>query len=319
MKKAFLIILSFFCLFECFSQNINIGLLNGPTSIPSAYLMKDEFSDYNFEIFSDPSQLLSKMIKKEIDIGFLPANVAAKAYNSTKKNIVLLAVTGNGNLSLITKDKSIKKLSDLKGKTVYVAGQGATVEYMFSYILEQNGIIKNNSKGVVLDFSIPNAQIAPMLINNKISYAIVPEPFVTIAKIKSKDVLAPINLQSEYEALEGEGRTYPLSVMVVRKDFAEKNKELIEKFLNDYEQAVEWTINYPSLSGRLCEKYNIGLDNKVVTKSIPNANYVFIPATESKKSVEDLLSLFLKFNPDSIGGKLPDEWFYYEGDKFFEK
>ena len=319
MKKIFIVIIAFIFCSSLFSQNINIGVLNGPTCIPAAYLMNKNNSSYNFEVFSDPSQLIPKMIKQEIDIGFLPVNVAAKVYKSSKKQIVLCAVVGNGNLSLITKDKSIKKISDLKGKTVYMAGHGATPEYMFSYLIEENGLSINEKNGITLDYSIPVQQIPAMLINNKINYAIVPQPFSTIAKTKSKDVIEAIDLQREYESFEGEGKTYPISVMVVGKKFAEKNPEILEAFLNEYNNAVEWTLNYPSQSGKLCSKMNLGLDSNVVAKAIPDSNYVFIPASEAQEYVEKLLTIFLTADPESIGGTLPDEWFYYSKEKFFEK
>ncbi len=315
MKKIicslFVLVLSFSLFGKEKTAEIKVGVLNGPTCIPSAYLMNKKNSSYDFEVFADPTALIPKMIKQEIDIGFLPVNAAAKVYKASNKMIICCAVTGNGNLTLITKNKNIKKLTDLKGKKVYVAGQGATPEYMFSYLIKQNGLSINSSNGITLDFSIPNNQLAAYLINDKIKYAVVPEPFSTIAKTKCPDIITAVDLQSEYESLEGEGKIYPLSVMVVRKDFAVKNPLLLEQFLSDYAAAVEWTINHPMQSGKLCQKYDLGLDPVIVSKAIPNANYTFERASMAKKSMEDLLSIFLDFAPEAIGGQLPDEEFYY--------
>ena len=41
-----------------------------------------------YEKFADPQALLPKMIKKEIALGFMPANVAAKVYNAGNKSII---------------------------------------------------------------------------------------------------------------------------------------------------------------------------------------------------------------------------------------
>ena len=90
---------------------------------------------------------------------------------------------------------------------------------MFKYLLEKNEIKTNSREGVTLSSSIPTAQIVPQLLAGKIQYALVPEPFATIARMKSKEVVVAIDIQDEYEYFNGKGSTYPLTVMVVRKGF----------------------------------------------------------------------------------------------------
>lgn len=294
-------------------EKIRVGVLNGPSCIPAAYMMENDNkvagAELTFENFADPQALLPKMIKKEIDIGFMPVNVAAKVFNSSNKAIICCAITGNGNLSVITTNKKIKKIDDLKNRTVYVAGAGATPEYMFKYILNKNNI--DIEKEITLDYTIPTAQIAANLISKKIEIAVVPEPFSTIAQIKSKDVFVAVDLQQEYQDFEGENNIYPLTVMVVRKEYADINTELLDAFLSEYKKSVEWTIENPVTAGKYTEKNELGLAAGVVTKAIPKSNYTFVIANEGQKSIEKLLNIFISFAPDSIGGKLPEQDFYY--------
>ncbi len=325
MKKIGLLITSvIFSAISLFADEsvIHVGVLNGPTCIPAAYMIEnnktvtagEKSADLSFEKFADPQTLLPKLIKKEVDIGFMPVNVAAKVYNSGNKALLLCAVTGKGNLSLITTNTEIKRFTDLKKKTVYVAGQGATPEYMFRYILDENKLSYSSdgkTADVKLDFSIPTAQIAAQMISGKIEYAVVPEPFATIAQIKSNSVKAALDLQKEYLELSGSKEIYPLSVMVVRADFAKENKELFEAFLSEYEKSVSWTIANPAEAGKLTEKAELGLAAGIVTKAIPVSNYVYIPADKAKKQIEEMLSIFLNCDKTSIGGKLPDKNFYY--------
>ncbi|MBP5520000.1 MAG: ABC transporter substrate-binding protein [Treponema sp.] len=326
-RKIVFCFAAFFCSFLIFAEGenlkIRVGLLNGPTCIPSAYLMentksvsKDDFSaELEFQKFADPQALLPKLIKKEIDIGFMPLNVAAKVYNSGNKSLVCVAVTGLGNLSLITNDSQIQRFSDLKGKTVYVAGQGATPEYLLKYLLQENKISYGEKGDVKLDFSIPTAQLASQLISGKIQYAVMPEPFVTIAKLKSENQFYILDLQKEYLELSGAKNIYPLSVMVVRADFAKQNPQLLEVFLSEFEKSVAWTVENPVLAGELSQKFELGLSALVVEKSIPLSNYVFIFAKDAESEIKDLLSIFMKGDKNSIGGKLPDSGFYYDKKK----
>ena len=308
MKKIFFSLVAglVLCAGVC-AQQLRLGVLNGPSCIPAAYLL-----DESVEKFADPQALLPKMLKGEINVGFMPANVAAKVYNSSNGAIQCLAITGNGNLSLITTDPDVKSLTDLKGKTVAVAGQGATPEYMFRYLLDKNGITADTTDGVTLDYSIPTAQIAAQMISGKIAYAVVPEPFATVAQTKSDKVVVAVDLQAEYEKFEGKGKVYPLTVMVVTKAFAKKNAKVLKTFLSDYEKSLAKTLENPMEAGKLCEEFGLGLAAAIVAKSVPKANYVFIPTSkaEAKKKVEELLNIFLAYDAASIGGKLPDKGFY---------
>lgn len=297
---------------------VRASILNGPTSIPAAYMMdklerqkKEKPEEYDqlqisFEKFADPQSLLPKLLKKEIDVAFLPLNVAAKVYNSSNKAIVCAAITGNTNLVLITKDKSINDISDLAGKTVYIAGQGATPEYMFRFILNQN-----NLSNITLEYSIPPANLPAQIISDKIEYAVVPEPFATIAVLKSNTVIYALDLQKEYSRVTGIGRTVPFTVVVARKEFARDNKEALNAYLNMLEESLNWTVENPLKAAQLCEKYGMGLSVPVVTNAIPKSNYVYISGADGKKEAEDLMRIFLEFDKSSIGNKLPDTDFFY--------
>ena len=317
MKKKILTCLIFAAvILPIFSeQKIRVGVLNGPSCIPAAYMMENDRIinevPVSYEKYADVQALLPKILKGEIDIGFMPANVAAKVYSTSNKALLCCAITGNGNLALISKNKNVKRFSDLKGKTIAVAGQGATPEYMFRYLLEKNELIINEKDGVTLSFSVPTAQIVPQLISGKIDYAVVPEPFVTIAKAKSKDIDVCIDLQSEYEYFAGEGKIYPLTVMVASKKFINENRRLMELFLSAYEEAFMWTEANPIAAGKLCEKQDLGLAAGIVSSAIPRSNYTFITGEELQPKVEELLSIFLSFDASSIGNSLPAKDFYY--------
>ncbi len=102
-----------------------------------------------------------------------------------------------------------------------------------------------------------------------------------------------------------------MTVMVCRADFARKYPAVVQKFLNSYKKATDWTVSHPQEAGVLVEKHTLGLKAEVAAASIPNANYVWIPAKKGRGDMEKLLSMFLFFAPESVGGTLPDDAFYF--------
>lgn len=295
-------------------ENIRIGVLSGPSGIPMAKQMENgKIGDIqaSYEVFAGAALLLPKLIKGEIDIGFLPPNMAAKVYNTNNKALVTTGIAGNGMLYLITKDSAINSLQDLRGKTVTVAGQGATPDFMLRYLLSKQDI-STESDGVTLDFSIPNAEIAPALISDRIQYALVPEPFATAAETKSSDIIRAIDIQKLYNQFQNTKDSYPMTLIVVNSTFAHEHADVVRAFLKSYKEASEWTKLNPKEAGILVEKHSIGLAGTVAQKAIPNCAYTFVTADKGRNSIEYLLNVFLQFNQASIGGKLPDEEFYFK-------
>lgn len=272
-----------------------IAVLNGPSAIPCAYLMEEK-PEYNYLSCASAQIALPKLIKGEADIGFLPPNLAAKVYTDNKGALLCLGICGNGNLFLITKNQDFTDLSQLEGKTIACAGQGATPEYVMNYILNKKGI-----KDVTLDFSTPNAQIAAMVLSGKFEYALAPEPFASVAKEKDSAVKL-VSISKEFSAITG-GSDFPMTLLVVNKKYAENHKKEISKFINQYEKAVKRTVKTPWEAAELSEKHELGLKAVVAQKAIPNCAFTWIPAKKSKAEIEMLLKLFNQ--------PLPDAGFYY--------
>ncbi len=294
-------------------QTLSVGVIVGPSGIGMARLMANPpvipNTTIEFEKAGSIDVLLPKIINGDIDIGILPPNVAAKLYNKAPKSISVAAIVGNGMLSIITRDTSIQSIQDLKGKTVYVAGQGSTPEYVFRAILAKNGL---RADSVILDYSLPTQEIAPAMASGKIAYALVPEPFATVAIMKGSGA-SPIKralILRDLWSQAGFGTDYPMTLCVVRKDYADKNRDAVARFLTAYRESIEWTVSHPVDAGQLVESAGHGIKSDVATIAIPSCGFAWVDAKVAKKMIESLLSVFLEYSPESIGGKLPDDGFY---------
>lgn len=297
---------------------IKAAALNGPSGVGMVYLFEGEQNldgvPLQMEIAATPDVLLPKLLKGEIDMGILPPNAAAKVYTKNNCAVIFGAIVGNGMLNLITEDESVSSFEDLKGKTVYVAGQGSTPDYMIRYLAEKSGLEVNTSTSdsLTLDFSIPTAELAAALISGKIAYAFVPEPFATVAQMNKSTIRRAFDVQKLYSDYSGNSSSYPMTVLVIRKAFAEKYPHFVDLFLEQYKLSIEKVNSDPGSAGVLVEKYSLGLKAPIVAKAVPNASFVYTEGQQARTEVETLLSLFLQFAPESIGGVLPDEGFYFK-------
>jgi NitT/TauT family transport system substrate-binding protein len=242
-------------------------------------------------------------------MGILPANIAAKIASSGKK-VQIAAVTGTGMLSLLSSDSSVRSIEDLAGKKVEVAGQGATPDYVFRKILLSKGL--KPGADLTLGYSLAYPEIAQSLIAGRITLALLPEPFATMARSGNPAITVISDIQNEWAtAIGSKSSSFPMTVFVVDAVFAAENPGLVSLVLKELKDSEEWVSTNPKEAGVLVEKHEFGLKAAVAEAAIPRSHYIFIPALQARKSLEALYTAFLEFAPDSIGGALPADDFYF--------
>ena len=258
------------------------------------------------EALASADLMVARFVSGEAKIGILPPNVAAKLA-SAGKPLAVVAVVGNGMLSLVTSDTSVRSVASLRGKEVYVAGQGATPDFVFRRILASRGL--DSEKDLSLRYSMAYPEMAQSLIAGRISTAVLPEPFATMALAGGKGLSVPFDMQAEWKAAGGSS-DYPMTVLVVDTRFADEHPAAVAAIAAAYRAAVDWVVAKPKEAGALVERADLGLKAPVAAAAIPRSAYVFIPAAEARSDLEALFSVFLSLSPASIGGKLPDSRFY---------
>jgi NitT/TauT family transport system substrate-binding protein len=140
---------------------INVTALKGPTGMGIVKLMSDAEegkteNEYAVTLVSTPDEIVSRISSKEADIAAVPTNLAATLYNKTEGGVQLIALNTLGVLYILTNDGSVSSVADLKGKTIYATGQGATPEYALNYILEKNGLEPERTSRSNIRASMPS-------------------------------------------------------------------------------------------------------------------------------------------------------------------
>jgi len=259
------------------------------------------------EALAQADLLAARFISGDAKIGILPPNMAAKIASSGI-NIQVAAVTGMGMLSLLTSDPEIRTIRDLQNKTVEVTAQGATPDYVFRRILLDHNL--NPDTDVRLGFSLSPPEIAMSLIAGRITTALLPEPFASIARAGRPQLHSVADIQNEWQRITGTDN-YPMTVLVMDSDFSRQHPLAAHIILSRFEESINWTTSNPIEAAMLSEKHELGFPTAAASTAIPLSNYVFIRAEHARPSLESLFSVFLEFSPESIGGRLPEDSFYF--------
>ena len=292
------------------NKKLTIYGIKGPSGVGIIRLFEDPPQingfDVKTEALAQADLMAAGFISGEAKIGILPPNAAAKIASSGR-DLRVAAIIGAGMLSLLSADPAVKSIADLRGKTVEVAGQGVTPDYVFQRILRSHGLAPNTD--LRLGYSLAYPEIAQSLIAGRVSTALLPEPFATMARLGKPDLHLVADIQEEWVRAGGKGN-YPMTVLVVDGAFAEENPNAVSEIMNAVKNSIEWVKTHPAEAGALVEKHELGLRAAIVAAAIPKSNYVFIPAAEGRPSLEALFNVFLENSPVSIGGALPGDKFY---------
>lgn len=294
---------------------IRVAALKGPTGMGMAKLMDTVESgesslNCEFSLSGAPDELTGKILSNEVDMACIPTNLASVLYNKSKGQIKLAAVNTLGVLYIMEVGNEIESVEDLKGKDIYTSGKGLVPDYILQYILKQNNL--DPEKDVNIDYTMQHAEVAATVISGDNKLAMLPQPFVTTVSMKNKDARIALDITEEWEKIQGEDSPLAMGCIVVNSEFAADNKELVDKFLEEYKQSVEWVNANTGEAGKIIEKQGILPSAQIAETAIPNSNIVFITAEDAKNTLQNIYQILFDFNPTSVGGKLPDGDFYYK-------
>lgn len=284
-----------------------IAGMKGPTSIGLTKVMEDNDGSYEFTVEGTADAIVPKLVKGELDMAAVPANLASILYNNTEGEIQILAVNTLGVLYIVSKGVEINSIEDLKGKTVLATGKGTTPEYVLRYILKENGI--DPEADLTLDFKSEATEVVAALKNSESGVAMLPQPYVTVAMSNVSGLEIALDLNEEWKKVSPESAIVT-GVLVVRKSFAEENKELVKGFLSQYKSSVEYVNSEVAAAAELVAKHGIFDNAKVIEKAIPKCNITFISGEDMISPVNKYLGVLYEQNPKSVGGKLPSEDFF---------
>lgn len=321
MKKLLLLFLFIVNVFAV--EKMDKLIIAGPVATVSHPFFKmiqsgalaDVASKVEFRLWKNPDELRAILLKKEAHIVAIPTNVAANLYNK-KEDIKILNVSIWGILEIVSRDKNIKTIEDLKGQEIVVPFRSDMPDIVLQAIMKKAGL--NPKK----DFDIQYAPTPPdamqMLILRRADNVLLAEPATSMAMIKTgsfplkliaPDIYRSVNLQKEW------GRVFQVSGKIPQAAIAVVGKldnQIAKRVEEEYKKAVDWYKNNPQEAGFLVKEYIDFFSPKAVSLSIPNVQIEAVSAMDAKEDLEKFFQILLENEPKLIGGKIPDEGLYFK-------
>jgi len=291
---------------------VRVALLNGPTGIGGALLLTEEMTGYyDVSVYQSPDEITGKVVTGEVDVAAVPANLAAVLYNRTEGQIVALGPVALGVLYIVqhVNDESevISSVSDLKGRTILAGGKGSTIEHILDKLLRSSGLVLDSD--VEIEWFPSPSDVHASLVSRPGSIAMIPEPFVSIAKSRSENIETVLDLNDEW--LRAAGSELTMSVLIAQRSFINDRNDHVDAVLSDFERSIYFVNNAPEAADLIAEKGFLP-SAEIAAKAIPGCNLVFFQdRREGASLLNNFYEILFEIEPRSIGGSLPDEDFYY--------
>ncbi len=294
------------------AAQLRLGALKGPTGLCFLGLLKEAEAGntgngYHFTLAAGADELTPKLLSGELDIIAAPMNVGSILSAKSEGKVRMLAINTLGVLYIGTKGESLTDIRDLKGKTIYASGKGATPEYVLRYVLAQNGL--DADKDITIEWKSEPTEVVTAAASAQTAVVMLPEPFMTVAGTQIESLERAFDLTQEWDKVSG-GKQLLTAGLFVRADVIQNQPEAVAAFMEEYQASTEWVNANVEEAAKLAESYDI-VKEAVAVKAIPNCNITYIAGKEMKELAAAYLDVLYTYNPQSVGGKVPDDAFYF--------
>ena len=296
--------------------DVRVGLIMGPPSMGLSQFIvaaQNGLTKNNFTFTPngvDYVGLSAAFNQGDYDICTLPSNIGPILYNNDelKNDYEVISINNLGVLYVMTNDESLATLDDLAGRAVYSYGQGGTPEYTIEALLKKKGIENTFN----LEFKSSPLEVLNMMQEQENCVAILPQPFVSLAKILVNPLYIPIDLTVEWdEAFSDTGSQAVTTTTIVNKAFLETHEQAVIEYLDMAGQSVTWSLANMGEAASLQEELGTFLNNSVALDAMPYISMTNLTGETMRTALSGFVEELYRANPDSVGGALPGEDFYY--------
>lgn len=291
----------------------NVAVLNGTTGFGMAQLMEQNANNasennYTFTVHTKPADIQKALINGDVDIAALSTSAASIVYNQSNGAVKVIALNTLGVLYVVENGNTVNSIEDLANKKIYCPADPSAI---VKALLYKNNIVAEIDTTYAYPADLNKAVTAGALKDAENVIAVLPEPVLTTALNANSNLSVRLDLTSEWNKVDENSLVQ--GCVVVRTEFLNEHKSLVDKFLDEYEASINFLKNDVNTAASYVVKHGIFANENVAKIAIPKCNVTYIDGNEMKETLEAYLSSIYAVVPANIGDKVPDSGFYYVG------
>ncbi|MCW2307329.1 ABC transporter substrate-binding protein [Rhodobium gokarnense] len=243
---------------------------------------------------------------------FATSTYAAANFHNRGAGTVMVNVVTWGLLYVMARDESIATIEDLAGKHVLLSNKNEAPDLLFRLVLGWAGL--DPDKDVTLDYVGSPGEAVPLFLAGRGDVALLHEPAATAALMRAAKANVPIrraiDITEAYGKHTGRGPKIPQVGLAVSEDFLEAHPEVVAAVHAATVDAGTWVLEHQQEAGKLTAK-TLTLPAPLIAKSLPFIRLSVASAKDAREDIELYFDNLMSLNPAIVGGKKPDDSFYW--------
>ncbi len=294
--------------------------ISGPPAPPSALLVHMTESEQlgarsalvEYENWNDVRKLDAAIKAGQVHAGMASTSALA-ALKAQGAPIKLLNVFGWGILYLLAGEKKIEDWHTLRGSKIGIVQRGSALDAVFSTLAEAAKLEEDVS--AVIRYAGDPLEAGEALAGKQVQTAVLAEPWAAMAIEKSMEdedavpIYRAMDLQEEWGKLIGPKPRIPLVGFFVTDQLLAEHPDTVAALETTLADAVAWAETNPEEAANIASDLN-RLTISANADSFAHTQLDAIPAYEVREELDIFFQALYDFNPDLLGGALPDESFY---------
>ena len=263
-----------------------------------------------FKAWRNPDELRAGLTSGTLLASVMPTASAANLFNRGL-GVRLLNIMTDGLLHVIATDPGLDRIEKLKGRTIAVPFRNDTPEFALQRLLKTLDMAPG--RDLTVETTGTPIEAIQMVAAGRIDAALVPEPAASAAIVRAaamgKTVVRAMDFQAEWARLTGNPPDLPQAGMAVTDAFLKAHPEHVDLLHEALAKATAAALAAPAVAAGSAAA-TLELPWPVIEKAIPHSRLVCTRAREARPSLERLFKTVAEYEPNVIGGRLPDAGFY---------
>ncbi len=187
--------------------------------------------------FTSGPILFQAMAANQLDVAYVGFAPAANWYTRGLQTVTVAKVNTGQLAVVVRKDSGINSLADLKGKKIASVKKGSGADaFLRGYVLKEAAQLEPDKDVTII--SMPSGNMGASLMTKVVDAAFMWEPFTTQYLLNGETKVL-FNIEDKIPG-------YPWYVVLVKKEYFEKNKDAVVKLLQAHADAVDFLNSSPT-------------------------------------------------------------------------
>ncbi len=210
-----------------------------PSSIPFI-LAAQKMEEIDITIFADHSQAHTLFLRGDVPMLVTGLSVGINFFKQSAP-VQIVNSSVSGLTYLVTKGKQVSSFKELGGEEISLPFEGSPIEEITKFLAEKEGVAWGTE---LKPMYAPFPSALELLKAGKINVIALPEPSATVAAAQ-ENVFISFGYQAKWDALTGSNGGYPQVGMFVKQEWAEQHRELLAKFHQELQAAIQHVQEHP--------------------------------------------------------------------------